>query len=90
MPASKCRIALPTGALATLHADAAQVGTDIEPLAVKATASNAALNSVADRLDAYACAGAAAATFVPFSACCSQGLLWPSCAIKSAAGLPCK
>ncbi|PRW20360.1 ribosomal L11 methyltransferase isoform B [Chlorella sorokiniana] len=32
------------------------VGTDIEPLAVKATQSNAALNSVAERLDAYTCA----------------------------------
>lgn len=34
-----------------------QVGTDIEPLAVKATQSNAALNGVAQRLAAYQCAG---------------------------------
>ena len=34
------------------------MGTDIEPLAVKATQSNAALNGVADALDAYVCVGA--------------------------------
>jgi hypothetical protein len=33
-----------------------QVGTDIEPLAVKATRANAELNSVAQRLTAYQCA----------------------------------
>ncbi|KAI7836968.1 hypothetical protein COHA_009152 [Chlorella ohadii] len=41
---------------ALLMGAARAVGTDIEPLAVKATVSNAVLNSVADRLDAYACA----------------------------------
>ncbi|KAL4431501.1 hypothetical protein ABPG75_006757 [Micractinium tetrahymenae] len=38
-----------------LGADGA-VGTDVEPLAVKATNANAALNGVADRLAAYQCA----------------------------------
>jgi hypothetical protein len=33
-----------------------QVGTDIEPLAVKATRANAELNGVAERLTAYQCA----------------------------------
>lgn len=41
-----------------LSQPAAQVGTDIEPLAVKATRANAALNGVSERLASYQCAGA--------------------------------
>lgn len=37
------------------------VGTDVEPLAVKSTVANAALNGVGDRLASYLCAGEPAA-----------------------------
>jgi ribosomal protein L11 methylase PrmA len=43
--------------VALLAANALQAGTDVEPLAVKATRANAALNGVGDRLAVYQCAG---------------------------------
>ena len=47
--------ALPCPPLAPLSPR--QVGTDIDPLSIKSTRANAALNGVGDRLDAYKCAG---------------------------------
>ncbi|PSC74509.1 ribosomal L11 methyltransferase isoform B [Micractinium conductrix] len=49
-------------AVAALLLGAAQaVGTDIDPLSIKSTRANAALNGVGDRLDAYKCAADLAA-----------------------------
>lgn len=42
---------------ALLMGAARAVGTDVEPLAVKSTLANAALNGVGDRLASYLCAG---------------------------------
>lgn len=60
-----------------------QVGTDIEPLAVKATQSNAALNGVSASLDAYVCAGAAGFSYgapAGVEGCCG---LW-CCLVRGA------